>query len=227
MISKETIGLIRFSCDVSNIFFLIPVIFDSKENQFAPAQNWYVFRSIKTPLWKLVSMFSISTQVVALIYFLVLFFTVTLPTEEIFLIICISCIFALSLTIEHFYLTRMDTGILICNNYLSYNRKYLATFEVKPPDKDGNEKFLKILILLAFLAPLIEIPGFLLLFSQDFVFMRLWLWLLSPLPYHILLLSFYITGLSTVIWTHSLIFMAVGILVDSFILKWIQERNLQ
>jgi len=52
-----------------------------------------------------------------------------------------------------------------------------------PPDKDGNEKFPKVLILFAFLAPLIEITVFLLLFSKDFVFMRFWLWLISPLPF--------------------------------------------
>jgi len=100
-----------------------------------------------------------------------------------------------------------------------------AIFHLTPPERDGTERILQLLIATMCLSPFALYPGLVIFYVRDWQSVKLYIWILGGGPYAKYVIAGLITVHALVLWTHTLIFCGSAILLQVSMITWLQYRT--
>jgi len=184
MIAVKTFAFVKLTFAITSSFSLAPIAFDLKLNKFG--MKTILIPKLGFPLWKVV-VYLLSACLAAIpSAFLGVAVFGSPSTAEVLSSICIVCILAIPTLIQHFLLTESENAVKHMNNLLHLNKKFRKDpkqvitnelpyslhnvdieekFNVKTLQRDGLEKLFMVMYGCVLISPLVEFPGFVIVFS--------------------------------------------------------------
>jgi len=244
MIAVETFAFVKLTYAITSSLWLSPIAFDSESYKF-------VMKATRIPMlgihyWKVVA-YSMSACLAAIpSVFLGVAVFGSPSTAEVLSSICLVCILAIPALIQHFLCTESENAVKHMNNLLQLNKKFRKNstqeitstvyfnfrvmlteekFHVKTPQRDGLEKLFMVMYGCVLISPLVELPGFIIVFSQGWEVIKFVRWMSNLFGLHISIAIASGVLFCTLLWIQVLTFFTACIFIQVSPNRWLRMRN--